>query len=88
MELLNLFGLIMSFTGSLLLLLDPTLMLTKNHSKTFIEDRSSIFEIPEYTDEMRTKMIRQIRLRRAGLGLLCIGFFLQLVPVSLSYLST
>lgn len=76
----------MSFAGSLLLLLDPTLILTKNHSKTFIEERNSILEIPAYTDEMRTKMIKQIWLKRAGLGFLCIGFFLQLVPVALGYL--
>lgn len=88
MDLLNLIGLVMSFSGSLLLLLDPTLWMAKNHSKSFIEKKESVFEIPAYSDELRTKMIREIWLRRAGLGLLCVGFFLQLTPAILSYFGT
>lgn len=75
----------MSFVGSVLLLIDPTLWILKSYTEGYIYNREACLTVQPYSDHGRVKLLTQLWLRRIGILSLCTGFFLQLMPAALSY---
>lgn len=85
MELLNLIGLVMSFVGSLLLLVDPTLWILKSYTEGYIYNKEATLTVEDYSDSGRAKLILQLWMRRIGIVALSLGFLFQLIPAALEY---